>query len=85
MSFAAFAKADTIVAFGGSFCDGDVGNTVQCDGSCHQFGGRYSNSLQVIFCFFLKNNNKGDSILTRGILFTTVNSFLCAPTDFCLV
>jgi nucleotidyltransferase/DNA polymerase involved in DNA repair len=41
-SFALLAKADTIVAFSGSSCDGDVGATVQCDGSCHQFGGRHS-------------------------------------------
>lgn len=41
------AKAATIVAFSGSVCDGSVGNTVQCDGSCHQFSGRHS--LRVSF------------------------------------
>lgn len=42
VAFAGFAKADTIVAFSGSTCDGDAGDTVQCDGSCHLFGGRHS-------------------------------------------
>ena len=47
MTFAVFAKADTIVAFSGSSCDGGAGNTVQCDGSCHQFGGRHSLRVSV--------------------------------------
>ena len=44
---AVFASVDTIVAFSNNDCDGAMGATVQCDGSCHQFAGRHS--LKVIF------------------------------------
>ncbi|KAF8187126.1 hypothetical protein BJ912DRAFT_970167 [Pholiota molesta] len=41
-TFAFSAHADTIVAFDGSFCNDSVGDTVQCDSSCHLFAGRHS-------------------------------------------
>ena len=31
-----------LIAWSGNTCDGDQGNNVPCDGSCHQFGGRHS-------------------------------------------
>ncbi|PPQ93333.1 hypothetical protein CVT25_014462 [Psilocybe cyanescens] len=33
---------NTIVAYGNDDCTGSVGNTVNCDNSCHSFAGRHS-------------------------------------------
>ncbi|KAF8187127.1 hypothetical protein BJ912DRAFT_970170 [Pholiota molesta] len=41
-TFTFSTNADTIVAFSSTLCDGSVGDTVQCDSSCHQFTGRHS-------------------------------------------
>ncbi|KAF8185722.1 hypothetical protein BJ912DRAFT_1040804 [Pholiota molesta] len=99
-SFALLAKADTIVAFSGSSCDGDVGATVQCDGSCHQFGGRHSLRIsgggthcvtyfENTSCTF-EESEGGTDIVASGTCQNVntggpVGSFLCAPTSFCLV
>ncbi|PPQ92251.1 hypothetical protein CVT25_008933 [Psilocybe cyanescens] len=38
----ASARGATIVGYGSTSCDGSVGDTVQCDGSCHSFTDRHS-------------------------------------------
>ncbi|KAH9474767.1 hypothetical protein JR316_0013232 [Psilocybe cubensis] len=40
--FSVSAQAATIVAYSGNTCNGNVGNTVPCDGSCRSFSGRHS-------------------------------------------
>ncbi|KAJ6470953.1 hypothetical protein C8R45DRAFT_1014967 [Mycena sanguinolenta] len=40
--FAATVVKGDFVAFSGETCDGDEGNNVPCDGSCHSFDGRHS-------------------------------------------
>ncbi|PPQ96767.1 hypothetical protein CVT26_006256 [Gymnopilus dilepis] len=94
------AEADTIVAFSGSSCDGDVGSTVQCDGSCHQFSGRHSLRIsgssthcvtyfENTSCQFVESEG-GTNIFGPGVCQNVntggpVDSFLCAPTSLCLV
>ncbi|EJD48696.1 hypothetical protein AURDEDRAFT_162151 [Auricularia subglabra TFB-10046 SS5] len=34
--------AQAFIAWSGDHCDGDQGNSVPCDGSCHSFAGRHS-------------------------------------------
>ncbi|EJD34681.1 hypothetical protein AURDEDRAFT_176261 [Auricularia subglabra TFB-10046 SS5] len=34
--------AQAFIAWSGDACDGDIGNMVPCDGSCHSFAGRHS-------------------------------------------
>ncbi|KAJ7612649.1 hypothetical protein FB45DRAFT_939474 [Roridomyces roridus] len=36
------ASAQSVVAFSGSACDGDEGDTDACNGSCHSFQNRHS-------------------------------------------
>ncbi|KAF5328736.1 hypothetical protein D9619_011492 [Psilocybe cf. subviscida] len=92
LSLAVISKADTIVAFSGNSCDGDVGNTVQCDGSCHQFGGRHSvrvNGGAHCVTFFENNSctfqeSLGGTSIVNGNSCANVNtggpvgSFLCS-------
>ncbi|KDR70651.1 hypothetical protein GALMADRAFT_229967 [Galerina marginata CBS 339.88] len=100
VAFALSAQADTIVAFSGSQCDGAVGNTVQCDGSCHQFSGRHSLRISggSTHCvtYFTNNNcgfaegQGGTNIFGPGTCQNVntggnVGSFLCAPSTICLV
>ncbi|TFK40560.1 hypothetical protein BDQ12DRAFT_457622 [Crucibulum laeve] len=100
VTFALSANADTIVAFSGSSCDGSAGNTVQCDGSCHQFGGRHSvrtsggSSHCITFfentsCSFVEGQG-GTAIPGPGACQNVntgagVGSFLCAPSTICEV
>ncbi|KAM6491666.1 hypothetical protein JOM56_007202 [Amanita muscaria] len=100
VTFSLSANADTIVAFSGGSCDGDVGNTVQCDGSCHQFGGRHSlrisggSSHCVTYfenssCNFVEGQGGTDIFGPGGCQNVntggSVGSFLCAPSTTCLV
>ncbi|KAF9035173.1 hypothetical protein BJ165DRAFT_1355826 [Panaeolus papilionaceus] len=94
-------RADTIVAFSGSSCDGSAGATVQCDGSCHQFAGRHSVRVCTsggTHCISYFENNAcnfqeslGGTSIVNGNQCSNVNtggpvnSFICAPNTICLV
>ncbi|KAF9062853.1 hypothetical protein BDP27DRAFT_1233022 [Rhodocollybia butyracea] len=42
------SAAQNLVAWSGNACDGDEGDSVPCDGSCHQFGGRHSYEASIV-------------------------------------
>ncbi|KAF8893156.1 hypothetical protein CPB84DRAFT_1783308 [Gymnopilus junonius] len=100
VAFTSSINADTIVPFSGSTCDGVAGSTVQCDGSCHLFGGRHSVKISgssthcVTYfenssCEFMEAQG-GTDIVAAGAWQNVntggpVGSFICAPTEFCLV
>ncbi|KAM6496690.1 hypothetical protein JOM56_007163 [Amanita muscaria] len=99
VTFTLSANADTIVAFSSTTCDGAVGNTVQCDGSCHQFGGRHSLRISgssthcVTYfedssCGFVEGQG-GTDIFGPGVCQHVntggpVGSFRCASDTICL-
>lgn len=90
----AVTKAD-IVAFSGSTCDGDEGDNVPCDGSCHDFSNRHSLLLLTggthCVTYFLDSGCEelvGDAELTEDECTnvntgTNVVSFICGPNDVC--
>ncbi|KAF8185723.1 hypothetical protein BJ912DRAFT_959316 [Pholiota molesta] len=99
LTFALSANADTIVAFSTNTCSGDIGNTVQCDGSCHLFTGRHSllingGSTHCVTYFLDNTCNFADGSGGTNLIPSNschpvntggpVNSFLCAPTTSCL-
>ncbi|EIW52706.1 uncharacterized protein TRAVEDRAFT_53146 [Trametes versicolor FP-101664 SS1] len=89
-----------ITAFTGAACDGDAGGNVTCDGSCHTFGARHSfrvdpgsgphcmtlyidaGCLAHSEGFTLTGQEGGCQNVNTG---TDIQSFICAPSNICLV
>ncbi|KAI0762441.1 hypothetical protein C8Q74DRAFT_1220412 [Fomes fomentarius] len=88
-----------ITAFSGSSCDGNVGNNVPCDGSCHAFDDRHSfrvdsgTGTHCVTMFAAAGCPSGQQTFTftgqngqctNVNTGTNVRSFLCAPNNNCL-
>ncbi|PPQ93815.1 hypothetical protein CVT25_013524 [Psilocybe cyanescens] len=94
------ARADTIAAYNGTDCTGSVGNSVQCDGSCHDFTDRHSlktstggihcvTYFQSPGCVGTPGQDLNTNIINSGQCQHVntggpVKSFKCSPTPTCL-
>ncbi|KAF9564512.1 hypothetical protein CPC08DRAFT_248293 [Agrocybe pediades] len=91
-----FCNADTVVANSGKECDGNEGNTIQCDGSCHSFANRLSLFLSGSNAHCITYFENNDCTQLSGLsrveantcsnvnTGTQVNSFQCSPNNnFC--